>query len=184
MKTDEPALEPPGEPPSRKNLFAGMLATFFPGIVAVTLPAGNEQNQKDGRVGRYHWTGVFLGGARFYALIGFVAAVAALLTSPVFQGADGSAELALALVLEAVYPVGVAFGLAIGLRRPRLGGWIATVLLVGYYVAFAVEGGNLRDTSLFRNGQDDPIWTFVLSGGGIALVVADMLRSRFGSSRQ
>lgn len=73
-------------------------------------------------------------------------------------------------VLFALFPVGVAVGLLVGIWRPRLGGSIATLSLAGFYL------GMLIDSGAFPGGP----WFIVFSGGGIALLLADGLQRRFG----
>jgi hypothetical protein len=72
-------------------------------------------------------------------------------------------------VLFALFPVGVAIGLLLGLWRPRAGGWIATLSLAGFYLGMLID----------RGGLPSGPWFIVFSGGGIALVIADWLKRRF-----
>ena len=69
----------------------------------------------------------------------------------------------------ALFPVGVGVGLLLGVWSPRLSGLIATLCLIGFYLAFLI------DRSELPRGP----WFIVLAGGGPALLIADWLKRRF-----
>lgn len=72
-------------------------------------------------------------------------------------------------LLFALFPIGVTIGLAIGsIWRPRLGGWVATLSLVGFYAGVLALRGELPRGPYF----------LLFSGGGPLLLLADWPASR------
>ena len=72
--------------------------------------------------------------------------------------------------LFALFPVGVTIGLILGLWRGRIGGWIATICLVSFYVSFLIIRGDLPGGPFF----------VLFSAGGPMLVLVDWAKGHSG----
>ena len=73
-------------------------------------------------------------------------------------------------VLFAFFPIGVGLGLVLGLLWPRLGGAMAVLSLIAFYVAFLIDRGELPRGPFF----------ILFTIGGPLLLIAGWLQARSG----
>jgi hypothetical protein len=108
--------------------------------------------------------------ARIYAAVGFLLLLAFLVGEGLFGTEPWPPSFtAVEGLLFALFPIGVMLGLLLGLWRPRSGGWVATLCLVGFYLGYLIDRGELPGGPYF----------ILFAGGGPALILADWLRRRF-----
>ena len=120
---------------------------------------------------RTHWTTILLWLARIYSIAGIAILLLFFLGEGLF--AEDPSPLSFTAAegfLFALFPVGVGIGLLIGTWMPRFGGWLATLALIGFYLFFFVDRGELPGGP----------WFVIFAGGGPALVAADWLKRRCG----